>query len=226
MSDSKKKWAWGIVASSVVMIIAYDGYLVWKHRPIPCAVGDFSCPNGRICIRPDADQKGRCLPIAHPPSMTFSLPFEERTPVQCVAGNNDGKIHTTDFDIFNLSLQPQLKRAVVVAAADGEAIVLKDEVRVIHANGYVSSYRPLREILTSDGPVRSGQILGETENALEFGLHYLNSKSDPEMLRAAPTAGFSVPFVMRHRTKANETQFREFHSQGFSCGSEAPFIYR
>lgn len=220
---SKGKMALGVIIFSITLVVLYDLRSIWKNRPGPCDPFRPECPADRVCSRPENDLPARCIPKASDASTVFRIPFEEKMSVTCRYRNFAPEKHSTDFNLFALTLQP-LGRAQVLAAASGEVFIHKNEIRILHKDGYVSSYSGLDSITVGDGRVGEDQVIGTTQNAIEFAVHYYHPQADSRLLKDSPRAGFSVPFRMKVNFVSGSPH--ELHSTEIPCGESPTNLYR
>ncbi len=229
MVSPRQALTWTVVVSAVVFVLGYDGWQLWKSRPLACDLIKQDCPQAKTCSAPSVEQKPRCLPIADPARATMNLPFELKTPIRCAVGPRDGQVHITDFDSFALSLSPSSPKATaVVASLAGQAYIVGQTLRILHEGGYYSRYFPLQNIKVQNGYVETNTVLGElAENtSLEFSVHYLNPETAPQVLATSEAEGFSVPFYLHLSLDQNGQKLsRDFPVTEIECGEGSNFLF-
>ena len=204
----KRKVILAIVVMSALMVIIYDFRHILKNRALPCDLKIRNCPSGFVCSSTDTQHRPRCLPKASAPNFSFDIPYASGVPVQCLAGNQDGTLHTTDDSVFAVQLQSQEplgvkiaeeKKASIVAAADGSAYVDAERkiVKILHKEGYYSVYQGLSSVAAKEGLIRSGDLIGSSLGPITFSVHFINPDVAEEILKQSKALGISVPFQFR-----------------------------
>jgi hypothetical protein len=226
-----------------------------EERKISCEIGKNTCPQGSTCSI--KKNQGLCLKVDQNPQFKAILPFEDYQPVRCKAGfNSEDQFFVYDHNIFAIKFSglKGLTALKVKAVAAGKAYIYDEcpmrenisgdharsncglgygnHVRILHADGHMTVYGNLSEILIKhDQEIEKGQeigIEGASGSASRRGLIFSVHKPwNAKILLSRPgQVGKSYPFKIFYRT-ATESAPTWRSSLELLCGSgvNIPFIY-
>lgn len=239
MNSRRGLWLF-IVAFSVLIVIAYDLWQIWKSKPQSCELQRQECPDGFACAQAKEGLSARCLPKPAAAPQILELPFEAGTPIQCTAGSESPGKFTTDYSLYGLELRayppildliPETKEAKpvkILSPASGQLKAIGSEVRILLGNGYYLSMRPIMQPRILEGDVKVGEEIGTLDSKLSDSLiltaHFLNVDLAEKRFSEPEALGLSIPYQLNVSDDPKDSKIsRVIRSDQLLCDADSEF---